>query len=367
MTTNWNALTAGGKPFLTVSSGATSTSGADFGSDTSGTNTNGIQEALNLANSNSGGSGPARVYLLPGTYLISSSIQINYSSLRPLELVGSGKCTVLQPQSNIDVMQLIAPSGSGYSLPKTRIADLLIQDTNTKQSSTGAIYLNPSNNPINELIVERVSTYNTFHGIYSYAASTYNPAKGIQTAVLRSVRVNNYRGRGIYLYNFYDSVFDDIICTQSSSSTVDAFDFFNSVDSGSFGCNLKALAVSGTSAAGFSFSDIRDFQLCNCVADSFGEGFIFTNDSTSGQNFCDRIHLTNAFAYHCTDDGYYLTHGSGWIFLFSIVATGNTHYGVYNKGNGGNMALYNLAASGNPSGNYQSAAGDKTFNVVSST
>ena len=70
MPTNWSALAAGGKPYLTVSPGATSSSGADYGSDTSLTQTNGIYEALVQANSNAAGttSGPARVFLLPGTF-----------------------------------------------------------------------------------------------------------------------------------------------------------------------------------------------------------------------------------------------------------------------------------------------------------
>jgi parallel beta helix pectate lyase-like protein len=82
MTTNWNALTAGGKPCVTVSSGPTSSSGADYGSDTSGTSTNGIYEAIHGLPSAGG-----VVFLLPGTFSITSAIKIDRNNV---SIEGSG-------------------------------------------------------------------------------------------------------------------------------------------------------------------------------------------------------------------------------------------------------------------------------------
>lgn len=88
MTTNWNAILVTGKPAVTVSAGAISGSGADFGSDSTSnatpgvvgtgtlTTTSGIQEAINYLQDTIGG---GTVFLLytPGTpFAFSGSITI---------------------------------------------------------------------------------------------------------------------------------------------------------------------------------------------------------------------------------------------------------------------------------------------------
>lgn len=101
MTTTWNAINSSGKPVVTVSQVSTVTSGADYGSNTPGTQTNGIQEALN----NSGG---AIVVLLPGVFPCSTGIVLPIGQ----ELVGSGEGETVVTVSGYAGPVLYVPTNS---------------------------------------------------------------------------------------------------------------------------------------------------------------------------------------------------------------------------------------------------------------
>ncbi|MEM3862403.1 MAG: hypothetical protein QW203_07995, partial [Thermoplasmatales archaeon] len=89
----WNVLN--GKPYVTVSSKGISNGlssipndGADFGPDTHGTQTYGIQEALSYASNN----GIGEVRLNNGTYILSAILYLQYSNIR---LIGQDRDTTI--------------------------------------------------------------------------------------------------------------------------------------------------------------------------------------------------------------------------------------------------------------------------------
>jgi hypothetical protein len=126
-TPNWSLLAATGKPIVTVSpigiaDGATlPNNGADYGPDTAGTVTSGIQEAINGVQSQS-------VFLLAGTFTISASITpANSSTLR-----GAGIfATIVQVANAANVAAIAVTNPEGV-----QIMDLTLDGNAANQTTS---------------------------------------------------------------------------------------------------------------------------------------------------------------------------------------------------------------------------------------
>lgn len=120
--TEYGALS--GKPYITVSpiSGSKPNNGADYGPDTSGTTTSGIQEAIESIYTTGG-----TIYLLPGTFICSTPIAAVFPQLSgqsgytaSLNMIGSGAL----PQGGI---------GSTHTYSSSQMGSI-IQYTGTESS-----------------------------------------------------------------------------------------------------------------------------------------------------------------------------------------------------------------------------------------
>jgi len=119
---NWSQISRSSKPFVTVSPQPTSISGADYGPDTPGTTTSGIQEAINATISVYG---MPQVFLLPGTFIVSSRIDPSNggAALVGGVIKGSGKhLSIIKWASGL--------SGTifGWNLPTSTLTDWTFSD-----------------------------------------------------------------------------------------------------------------------------------------------------------------------------------------------------------------------------------------------
>jgi hypothetical protein len=156
--TEWSAIS--GKPYVTVSPvGAANllpmNNGADFGPDTPGTATSGIQEAINAVCNLTAGSAPAggHVVLLPGTFVLSSSGQILLYQGLFLEGSSQQGTTIEYAQSSESC--LLNGLAAGAAISGVRIANLRVTTkSTTPPPSNTAVAIDFSN--INNSTLDKV-------------------------------------------------------------------------------------------------------------------------------------------------------------------------------------------------------------------
>jgi len=135
VTTEWSAVS--GKPSVTVSAvgtaaGFSTNNGADFGPDTLGTTTSGIQEAINYVVAQGGETGG--VVLSAGTFVVSATINV----AAPVTIAGQGRAlTVIQMANSANLNALIFAGNSSLEAhsAKLGISRLTIDGNKSNQSS----------------------------------------------------------------------------------------------------------------------------------------------------------------------------------------------------------------------------------------
>jgi len=286
-----------------------------------------------------------KVFIKAGKYTISTSINIATSFI---DLEGEGKSTKLVPTDNIHVIKIIAP------LTRVRISNLYIEDTDFKQTSTAGIYLDQYNGQVNECVLENISMYYTWGGIYTRDLAS-NINYSIMACSLRKIRINQYRGIGLNLYSVFDTLLDDILVTQYSASSNHAFYFRNMLDGGDFFMNLKALGKQDTMGEGIHIEDLSHCWFTHCYADKFKEGIVLLGT-------VDRVNFTQCGVRACSDQGWYVSHSNGWVNILNIEARDCTYYGLRNFGKGGNVNIIGGDVRDN-GGSINPASGDYILRV----
>lgn len=145
---DWSGLA--GKPYVTVSpiSGSEPNNGADYGPDTAGTTTLGIQEAINAVFAAGGGI----VYLIPGVYNISAAPFQTVSSTETAQLLIPANAFG-NPDIDIAIVSGLPGSAREFNVSQVPTGGALIYSTASKTYNDWVMAAGSTSNPRSDVYV----------------------------------------------------------------------------------------------------------------------------------------------------------------------------------------------------------------------
>ncbi len=296
-----------GKPYITVSAKGIANGlsdipndGADFGPDTPGTQTSGIQEAYNYLNSNGGGT----IQLTPGVFLLNTNI--------------------VQPSngfSNILLRGASAPANSVVAIPTS---STIIQPSNSFSPTSTFSFNLPVSNTLSPSFAQRIltplifftdpSTSLFFENFSIYGTS---PNGSIFTDGILCYGVWNGGYRNISAYNVNINAFFYL----NHNTAGNSFNLYDLIAYGSHDAYSVAFIFGGYSSHAFAI---------NCVG-GFSYG-LMTDQNPDGNN--------NYYSLNLAARTYAILNMAGYIKVFG----GGTGYGnggaMYQSG--GNSQFYSF-------------------------
>ena len=239
---SWSQVLRNGKPYVTVSPVVTSISGADYGPDTPGTTTSGIQEAIYSG---------YNVKLLPGVFIVSSTINL----VPNIEVCGTGLQRII--------------GGAGDTTPTNPFSQV-----KNASGFTGSIW--STNAPTTGTSVNQMNIY--LHDITSSTSSTTAPVYNLNnsdTCVYERLFANGGSIGFQVGYNNTSSAPSDVQVPgaswlshcKSSNATQYGF-YFQSLTQ----MKIDSLYVAGPitkPAVGFGLEGINTSQLNNLLAQNY--------------------------------------------------------------------------------------------------